>query len=65
MSPCMSHINKVYQFVGPTEGPMETLVTNLNFYAADACIGITHSFITTGHLSKVDSPSACNESYYA
>ena len=42
----------MYQLIGPSNGPMEKLVTNLNFYAADACIGVSHSFVTTATLRK-------------
>lgn len=61
MSPCISHINKVYQLIGPSDGPIEQLVTNMNFYAADACIGITHSFVTKASLAQADSSSSCDE----
>lgn len=61
MSPCISHINKVYQFIGPSDGPIEQLVTDMNFYAADACIGITHSFVTKASLTQSDSSSYCDE----
>ena len=61
MSPCISHINKMYQLIGPSNGPMEKLVTNLNFYAADACVGVSHSFVTTATLRTVSNDHHCEE----
>ena len=46
MSPCLSYINKVYQLIGPSQGPVHELITNLNFYANDMCIGSATSFVT-------------------
>ena len=39
-------MNKVYQFVGTADEPATQLITNMNFYASDMCIGIASSFIT-------------------
>ena len=39
-------MNKVYQFVGAADEPATQLITNMNFYASDMCIGIASSFIT-------------------
>jgi len=46
ISPCRTYMNKVYQFVGTADEPATQLITNMNFYASDMCIGIASSFIT-------------------
>ena len=51
----------MYQLIGPSNGLMEKLVTNLNFYAADACVGVSHSFVTTATLRKVSNDHHCEE----
>lgn len=64
ISPCISKLNKVYEFIGPSIGPMEKLVTNLNFYGEDACNEITITFVTTAILTQQDDPNSCEESVY-
>lgn len=71
MSPCISYINKVYQLIGTTEGPALELITNLNFYASDMCIGSASSFITqsdcvcciicSANLTKESSDGRCHK----
>lgn len=51
----------MYQFIGESDKPSEQLVTNLNFYASEACVGITASFITTASLTPIPSELVCEE----